>query len=125
MSQIGYLFQLMFTYPILNALMELYHLLGDFGLSIIVLTCIVYLVTFPFMRQQRKIARAKLALQPQIAEINKIHVNDPLAGAAAQQALYKEHGIPLLPSLLPMIIRGLIFTGLFFALNTVLRNATP
>jgi hypothetical protein len=38
------LFNTLFTYPIFNALLGLYHLLGDFGLSILLLTGMVYLL---------------------------------------------------------------------------------
>src|SRR5947209_11673788 len=38
MSLISHFFNVVITYPIFNVLMLLYHLFGDFGLSIIVLT---------------------------------------------------------------------------------------
>jgi YidC/Oxa1 family membrane protein insertase len=46
-SEIGVLFQAIFTQPIFNALMLLYRLFGDFGLSIVVLTLIIRLILFP------------------------------------------------------------------------------
>lgn len=124
MDLIVHLFNTLFTYPILNALMELYHLLGDFGLSIVALTGIVFLLTFPFTWKQLQLARATQSLQPQMAEINRRHANDPLARTKAQQVLYKEHSISLTSSLGPLLIQGSILSGLFFALNSVLRNGT-
>ncbi len=38
MTLISNFFNVIITYPIFNVLMLLYHILGDFGLSIIVLT---------------------------------------------------------------------------------------
>ena len=50
---IGYFFNLIFTYPILNALLLLYHLFGDMALSIIVLTVIIRLLLFLGLRPRR------------------------------------------------------------------------
>jgi len=46
-GEIGYLFNVVITDPIFNALMLLYRLFGDFGLSIVVLTLLIKLVLFP------------------------------------------------------------------------------
>jgi YidC/Oxa1 family membrane protein insertase len=124
MSLLIQLFNVAFTYPIVNVLMELYHLLHDFGLSIVLLTVIVYLVTLPFTLRQLKITRARRALQPQLAEIGRRYPNDLLARTAAEQEFLKQHGISTTSSLGPMIFQMLILSGLFFALNMILSHAT-
>lgn len=118
------LFNAALTYPIVNVLLALDHVLDDFALAIIILTCIIFLITFPFMRRQLKMNRAKQALQPQIDEINRRYANDPLARAEAQQTLLKQHGLSPASSLGPTIIQTFMLSGVFFALNTVLRNST-
>ena len=45
-------FNLIFTYPIFNVLILLYHLFGDLALSIIVLTVMIRLVLFPLTVKQ-------------------------------------------------------------------------
>jgi len=120
---IGYLFNLIFTYPIFNALMLLDRLLGDFGLSIIVLTLVVKLILFPLTLKQLKSMKAQQALQPQIQEINKKY-KDQRAKAEAMQALYKEYGMnPLGGTCLPLLIQMPVLFGLFYALSAVLRTA--
>lgn len=124
MAQIGNLFNLIFTYPIFNALVLLYHLFGDFGLSIIVLTLGIKLLLFPLTLQQLKSMKATQALQPQMQEIRKKYGKDQAGQAAAMQALYKEYGVNPLSGCLPLLIQLPVLYGLFYALNNVLRTTT-
>ena len=121
-GQLGYLFNIIFTYPIFNALMLLYRLFGDFGLAIIVLTLIIRLILFPLTLKQFKSMKATQALQPQMAEVRKKY-KDQRAQAEAMQALYKEYGINPLGGCLPLVVQMPVLFGLFYALSTVLRNA--
>jgi YidC/Oxa1 family membrane protein insertase len=120
-GEIGYLFNLIFTFPILNGLLLLYRLFGDFGLSIIVLTIIIKLILFPLTLQQLKSMKATQALQPQMAEIKKKYAKDQQAQAMATQALYKEYGVNPVAGCLPLLIQLPVLYGLFNAFNNVLR----
>lgn len=124
MSLISNFFNLIITYPIFNVLMLLYHLFGDFGLSIIVLTIAITTVLLPFTLRQLKSMKAMLALQPEIAEIRRRHARDLKAQREALQELYKQHGMSSAASYLPLLIQIPIFTGLYFALNIVLNHAS-
>jgi YidC/Oxa1 family membrane protein insertase len=120
-GEIAYFFNLIFTYPIFNGLMLLYHLFGDMGLSIIVLTLIIRLILFPLTLQQLKSMKATQALQPQMAEIRKKYAKDQQAQAAAMQALYKEYGVNPVAGCLPLLVQLPVLYGLFYALNNVFR----
>jgi len=123
-GQIGYFFNIIFTFPIFNVLMVLYRIIGDFGLSIIVLTLVIKLILFPLTLKQLKSMKATQALQPQMAEIRKKYAKDQLAQSRATQELYKEYGIsPLAGSCLPLLVQMPVLFGLFYALSEVLRNA--
>ncbi len=124
MGQIGFLFNLIFTFPIFNGLMLLYGLFGDFGLSIIVLTIVIKLVLFPLTLQQLKSMKATQALQPQMAELRKRYAKDQQAMALASQALYKEYGINPVAGCLPLLIQLPVLYGMFNAFNDVLRFQT-
>lgn len=124
MGQIGYLFNLIFTFPIFNVLMVLFHLFGDFGLSIIVLTLLIKLVLFPLTLQQLKSMKATQALQPQMQEIRKRYGKDQQGQALAMQALYKEYGVNPLSGCLPLLIQLPVLYGLYYALSNVLRATT-
>ncbi|HYT33627.1 MAG TPA: YidC/Oxa1 family membrane protein insertase [Ktedonobacteraceae bacterium] len=124
LGPIGYLFNIIFTYPIFNLLMVLDRIIGDFGLAIVVLTLIVKLVLFPLTLKQLKSMKATQALQPQIAEIKKKYAKDQRAQMEATQALYKEYGMnPVAGSCLPLLIQMPVLFGLFYALSAVLRSA--
>jgi len=123
-GEIGYLFNLIFTYPIFNGLMLLYHLFGDLALSIIVLTVIIKLILFPLTLQQLKSMKATQALQPQMAEIRKKYKNQQ-EQMQAMQSLYKEYGVNPVAGCLPLLIQLPVLYGLFYALNNVVRVAKP
>ncbi len=118
------LFNTVITYPILNVLLTLYHLLGSFGLAIIALTAIVFVLTLPLMRRQSKVLKAQRSLQPEIEAIKRKYPADLAAQTTARQQLFKEHNIPLMPPLIPSVVQGVVLSGIFVALNTVLHNAT-
>ena len=124
MTLISNLFNVIITYPILNVLMLLYHLFGDFALSIIVLTIAITVMLLPLTLRQLKSAKAMLALQPELAEIRKRYPQDLKAQREANQELYKQYGISTASSYLPLLIQIPIFIGLYSALNIVLNHAS-
>lgn len=124
MGQIGYVFNLILTFPIFNGLIVLDRLFGDFGLAILVLTLIIKLILFPLTLQQLKSTKATQALQPQMAEIRKKYANDQQAQAAALQTLYKEYGVNPLAGCLPLFIQLPVLYGLYFALRTGLNPSS-
>jgi YidC/Oxa1 family membrane protein insertase len=121
-GQIGYFFNLIFTQPIFNVLMLLYHVFGSMALSIIVLTLIVRLALFPLTLKQLKSTKATQAIQPLIADVRKKY-KDQKEQYAAMQAIYKEYGVNPAAGCLPLLVQLPILYGLFFAFNEVLRNA--
>src|SRR5579859_206877 len=124
MNLLNQLFNAALTYPIFNVLLEFYHMLGDFGLSIVVLTILAYLCLSPFTQRQLKRARALQTLQPEITEINHRFINDGRARRQARQNLLRQHDLSPMPSFWPMLLQMALLSGLFFALNTVLSQAT-
>src|SRR5438876_6410467 len=124
MSLISNFFNVVITYPIFNVLMLLYHLFGDFGLSIIVLTIAITALLLPLTLRQLKSMKATLALQPELAEIRRRYAQDLKAQREATQELYKQYGISSASSFWPILIQLPIFTCLYSALNIVLNHAS-
>jgi len=124
LGPIGNLFSLVLTYPILNALIVLDHLFGDFGLAIVVLTLIIKLILFPLTLQQLKSTKATQALQPEMAKIKEKYSNDQQGQALAMQALYKEYGVNPMAGCLPMFIQLPVLYCLYFALRMGLGSST-
>ncbi len=124
MSLISNFFNFIITYPIFNVLMLLFHLFGDFALSIIVLTIVITTALLPLTWRQLKSMKARLALQPEVAEIRRRYAQDLKAQYEATQELYKRYGISTAASYLPLLIQLPIFIGLYSALNIVLNHAS-
>ncbi len=118
MSEIGNLFQLIFTQPIFNVLMLLYNLFGSLALSIILLTVIVRLAMFPLTLKQLKSTKATQAIQPLIADVRKKY-KDQKEQYAAMQAIYKEYGVNPAAGCLPLLVQLPVLYGLFFALRFI------
>jgi YidC/Oxa1 family membrane protein insertase len=120
-GEIGFLFGQIFMRPIFNGLVLLYHLFGDFGLSIVVLTLIIRLLLFPLTLKQLKSMKANQQLQPQMQEIRKKYAKDQQAQVQALQALYKEYGVSPLTGCLPSLAQLPVIYGLYFALYSVVN----
>ncbi|GHO44481.1 membrane protein insertase YidC [Ktedonospora formicarum] len=119
---IGHLFNIIFSFPIVNALVVLYRLFGDFGLAIIVLTVLIKLILFPLTLTQLRSSKAMQVLQPKIAEIKKKHPGDLQSQSLAMNQLYKEHGVRPMAGCLPMVIQLPVLWGLYYAVGAILRD---
>lgn len=123
MAWITNFINVVFTQPTFNALMLLYHLFGDFGVSIIVLTLALRLILFPLTLKQLQSTKATQQLQPRMAEIKKKYANDQQMQAKAMQELYKEYGINPLAGCLPLLVQMPVLYGLFYALEALIHDA--
>jgi YidC/Oxa1 family membrane protein insertase len=123
-GQIGYFFNIIFTFPIFNVLLFLHYIIGDFALSIIVLTVLIRLVLFPLTLRQLKSTKAMQQVQPLIADVKKQYPKDQRAQLEATQAIYKEYGINPVAGCLPLLIQLPVLYGLFYALRAVVSNGT-
>jgi YidC/Oxa1 family membrane protein insertase len=109
--------------PMLNALLFLYSLLArNFGLSIMVFTILVRLITLPITRQQMRSTRASQELQPQLAELQKKYKDNREKLAEEQMKLYREHGVNPLGCLVPTLIQFPIWIGLYQSIINALPN---
>lgn len=100
--------------PMLNFLLFLYSLLGrNFGLSIIVFTVLVRVLTLPINLKQMRSAKASQALQPKLQELQKKYKNDREKLAEEQMKLYREAGVNPLGCLVPTLIQLPIWIGLY------------
>jgi YidC/Oxa1 family membrane protein insertase len=118
-GQIGYVFNLIFSFPILNVLMLLDHVFGDLGLSIVIMTLIVRLCLFPLTLKQLRSTKATQAIQPLLADIRKKYP-DQREQYAEMQRLYKEYNINPMAGCLPLLVQMPIIYGLYEAMRIVL-----
>lgn len=111
MQIIGDLFNTLFFAPIVNIIIFIIRVLeassipGALGFSIILLTIGIRFLIWPLMATSMKSAKKMADLRPHLEELKKKHSSDKQALAAAQMALYKEHGINPLGGCLPILIQ--------------------
>jgi len=109
--------------PMLNGLLFLYSFLGrNFGLSIIVFTVLVRVLTLPITLKQMRSARASQEMQPKLQELQKKHKDDRQKLADEQMKLYKEAGVNPLGCLVPTLIQLPIWIGLYQSITQILPD---
>jgi YidC/Oxa1 family membrane protein insertase len=101
--------------PFVNVLLLINSLVHNFGVSIILFTILIRLLTHPLTVQQFKATRAMQTLQedPRYIKMQEKYKNDKERLAQEQMKLYQEHGIKPLGSCLPTLIQLPIILGLY------------
>ena len=106
----------LFINPLMNALVLLNITVGgNFGLSIILFTILLRIVTIPFTIRQLESTKAMQAAQPEMQEIQKKY-KDPKRRQEEMVKLYREHNINPLGCFMPMLIQMAVFIALYRAL---------
>jgi YidC/Oxa1 family membrane protein insertase len=110
--------------PMTNALLVLYHFLGNnFVLAIAVFTVLVRLLTLPLNLRQQKSSMRMQAMQPQIQAIQKKYRDNPVK----MQEEFRKVGYnptETLTGCLPLLIQFPILIGLYQAIIALL-GSTP
>ena len=108
--------------PIYNvigwALAQLYALIPNFGVSIILLTLIIMGLLFPLTAKQAKSMIAMQRVQPEIKKLQAKHKGDRQKLNEEMMKFYQENKINPLAGCLPLLIQ----MPVFFALFRVLRE---
>jgi YidC/Oxa1 family membrane protein insertase len=113
--------------PFTNIMLFINNLVGqNFGITIILFTILIRLVTWPLNSAQIKSTKVMQAMQSdkKFLEIQSKYKNDREKLAQAQMDLYKEKGYNPFASCLPLIIQFPIIIGLYQTLILALAN-TP
>lgn len=127
-SPVLFVFHWVFYQPVYNVLMLIYEAIhvvpGSFALAIIILTLLIRGALIPLTRKQLKSSREMQVLQPKIKELQAQYRGDPQGLMAAQQALYKEHGVSMYGGCLPLLIQMPFLYALYYSFYTLIRAHT-
>ena len=121
-SPIHTVFQYVFFMPVFNILMLIYQGVHSFGLSIILLTLLIRGSLFPLTRKQLASSRKMQELAPKIKQLQAQYRGDSPGMMAAQQALYKEHGVSMYGGCLPLLIQMPFLYALYYSFYQVLNT---
>ncbi|MFH1423248.1 MAG: YidC/Oxa1 family insertase periplasmic-domain containing protein, partial [Planctomycetota bacterium] len=101
---------------------NIYSLLPNYGVAIIILTLLVRGALHPISKKQQmsllKHQRALSKLQPELTKLKEKYKNNKQKLYLEQSKLHKEHGISMLPGgCLLLLLQIPVFIGLYSALN--------
>ncbi len=116
------LWNLLIIDPMLNTLLWIYSLLGNFGLAIILFTIVVRLITHPLTAQQMKSTQKMQEMQQskEWQAIQKKYKDDKQKLQQEQMRMYQEMGINPFGSCLPLLIQFPIIIGLYQSITRAL-----
>ena len=91
---------------------------GNFGISIIIVTILIKILLLPLTLKQDKSMKEMKKLQPELEKIKEKYANDKQMLNIKTMELYKEHKVNPLGGCLPLLLQ----LPILFALFGVLRN---
>lgn len=103
------------AHPILSMMKFFYQFIGNYGLSIILLTLLIKLAFLPLTQASFKSMQAMQDLQPEMKALRE-RIEDPNVLNQELMALYKKRGVNPLGGCLPVLIQIPVFLGLYNAL---------
>jgi len=105
--------------PLLYALRFFYEYVGNYGISIIILTILIKILFWPLTHKSYKSMKEMQKLQPLMAKIREKHKNNKEKMNKELMALYKTYKVNPMGGCLPMVIQ----IPVFFALFRILGNS--
>lgn len=107
---------------VLWLLIVLYGFTKDYGVSILLLTILSRVVTYPLTQSSMKSMNRMKDLQPKINILRQKHKTNPTKMNQEIMALYKKEGVnPLNPGCLPMFLQMPVFIALFVVLRKAIE----
>jgi len=104
---------------LLQLLGFLYNLVHNWGLAIIILSVLIYLILLPLSLKQMRSMKQMQALQPHVEELKKNYKDNPQRLNKEIMALYSQHKVNPLSGCLPLLLQ----MPIFFALYQVLMRS--
>ncbi|AST90537.1 OxaA precursor [Sutcliffiella cohnii] len=111
-----------FVYPLSFVLVTVAHRIGDYGLSIIIVTVMIRLILLPLILKQQKSMLALQVIQPEMMKIQEKYKDkkDQQSQQKMQQemmGLYQEHKVNPLGGCLPIFIQMPIILAFYHAIG--------
>ncbi|MFZ0422965.1 MAG: membrane protein insertase YidC [Xanthobacteraceae bacterium] len=101
------------TKPMFLGIDYFFHLVGNFGIGILIVTVIVKILFFPLANKSYASMAKMKAVQPQMAMIKERYGDDKMKQQQAMMELYKKEQINPLAGCLPIAIQIPVFFSLY------------
>jgi YidC/Oxa1 family membrane protein insertase len=105
--------------PILRGLQFFFDLIPNYGISIILLTLIIRLLTFPLQYKSFKSMKKMQIIQPELQKVREKYKDNPQKMQQETMLLFKKAGANPLGGCLPLLLQ----MPIFFAFYNVLRSS--
>ena len=97
--------------PLAFIIRPIYRLIGDYGITLIIVTVLIRLLTIPLtVKSQKSMAKTQL-IQPELQKLQQKYKNDQQKLSIEMQKLYKNNGVNPMGGCLPLIIQMFILFG--------------
>ena len=124
MELLGLLWNEAIIRPLINSLIVLYLVLfNNLGLSIVILTILINILTLPLTLKSIRQTRALSAVGPRMQEIREKYKNDRQRQSQETMRMYREQGINPVGCLGPFVVQMPILLGLYWAMIKILPSA--
>lgn len=107
--------------PMFQMLNFFYHLVGNFGIAILLLTVVVKLCMFPLANKSYKAATQMRELQPEVTKLRERYLGDQIALNREMMALYKREKVNPASGCLPVLIQMPVFFALYKVLYVTIE----
>ncbi len=101
------------TKPMFLAIDYFFHLVGNFGIAILIVTVLVKILFFPLANKSYASMAKMKAVQPQMAMIKERYGDDRMKQQQAMMELYKKEQINPIAGCLPIAIQIPVFFSLY------------
>ncbi len=101
------------TKPLFMVIDWLYHLVGNFGLAILIVTVLIKAAFFPLANKSYASMAKMKAVQPQMAALRERYPDDKAKQQQELMALYKKEKINPVAGCLPVVIQIPVFFSLY------------
>ena len=102
---------------LLTFLNAVYHVVPNYGISIILLTIIIKAILFPLTRKSQVSMFRMQQLQPMINQMKEKYKHDKQKMGREQMLLFKKYGVNPMSGCLPMLLQLPVFFALFRTLQ--------
>ncbi|MCC0041896.1 MAG: membrane protein insertase YidC [Rhodobiaceae bacterium] len=102
-----------FTKPLFFAIDYFFRLIGNFGISILIVTVIVKALFFPLANRSYKSMAGMKKVQPEMEKIRQRYADDKMKQQQALMELYKKEKINPLSGCLPIVVQIPVFFALY------------
>ncbi len=109
------------TRPMFSLMDSLFHVLGNFGLAILVVTVLVKIAFLPIANKSYQAIAKMKEIQPKIAELKAKHGNDKQTLSREQMELFRREKVNPAGGCLPALLQIPVFFSLYKVLVTTIE----